>query len=165
MEKKLFYKISQNFMEIVQDFWKLSQGNFIWKDFVTSFFLTFCENLFLNSSQKIPIKPVNLEFSSNEVVLVKKAQARIWKKNPTFKFITISFSTWKPNPLGRSNCSVPNICSLVPKINVSHTQQRYLCPQNQNCIQGKVDLKFFLSYRLRTSVKIIIFSTFYVIDK
>ena len=93
MEKKLFYKISQNFMEIVQDFWKLSQGNFIWKDFVTSFFLTFCENLFLNSSQKIPIKPVNLEFPSNEVVLVKKAQARIWKKNPTFKFITISFST------------------------------------------------------------------------
>ena len=29
---------------------------------------------------------------------------------PTSKFITISFSTWKPNPLGLGNCSVPNFC-------------------------------------------------------
>ena len=29
---------------------------------------------------------------------------------PTFKFTTISFSTWKPNPLGLGNCSVPNFC-------------------------------------------------------
>ena len=29
---------------------------------------------------------------------------------PTFKFVIISFCTWKPNPLGPGNCSVPNFC-------------------------------------------------------
>ena len=56
------------------------------------------------------------------------------------------------------------VCSLVPRINLSHTHQSYLYPKNQNYLLGKVDLRFFLSYRLSATVKIKIFSTFYVID-
>ena len=37
---------------------------------------------------------------------------------PTFKFVIISFCTWKPNPLGLGNCSVPNFCK---------TGFRYFC--------------------------------------
>ena len=37
-------------------------------------------------------------------------------------------------------------------------------PKNQNYLLGKADLGFFLSYGLRTTIKIRISSTFYVID-
>ena len=98
------------------------------------------------------------------VILVKKAQARIWTKNfPTFKFVTISFFTWKLNPLGLRNCSVPNfcetclryfaVCSLVPRMNLPHTLQSYLRPKNQNYLLEKANLRFFLSYGLRTTIK------------
>ena len=41
------------------------------------------------------------------------------KKNiPTFEFFTTSFFTWKPNPVGLGNCSVPNFCK---------TSFRYFC--------------------------------------
>ena len=33
-------------------------------------------------------------------------------------------------------------------------QQGYLCPKNQNYLLGKADLGFFLSYRLRTTIKL-----------
>ena len=46
------------------------------------------------------------------------------------------------------------VCSLVPRINLSHTQQSYLCPRNQNYLLGKADLKFFLRHGLRTTIKI-----------
>ena len=55
-------------------------------------------------------------------------------------------------------------CSLVPRINLFHTQQGYLCPKNQNYSLEKADLKFFLSYGWRTTIKITIFNTVYVID-
>ena len=56
------------------------------------------------------------------------------------------------------------VCSMVPTINLAHTQQSYLYPKNQNYLLGKADLRFFLSNRLRTTIKIAIFSMFYVID-
>ena len=42
----------------------------------------------------------------------EKSQARAWNFFflPTFKFVRISFCTWKPSPLGLGNCSVPNFC-------------------------------------------------------
>ena len=43
-------------------------------------------------------------------------------------------------------------------------QQGYLSSKNQNHLLGKADLGFLLSYGLRTTIKITIFSTFYVID-
>ena len=108
------------------------------------------------------------------VVLVKKTQARTWKFFFS-KFVTIIFLTWKPNPLGLGNCSVSifcetgftYFCSLFTGTwtNFSHTQQSYLCPKKQNYLLEKADLRFFLSYRLQTTIKITIFSTFYVTDK
>ena len=52
------------------------------------------------------------------------------------------------------------VCSLVPSMNLSHTQQIYLYPKNQNYLQEKSDLRFFLNYALRTTIKITIFSNF-----
>ena len=54
------------------------------------------------------------------------------------------------------------VCSLVPSMNLSHTQQSYLCPKNQNYLLEKSDLRFFLNYGLRTTIKITIITTFYV---
>ena len=56
------------------------------------------------------------------------------------------------------------VCSLVPSMNLSHMQQSYLCPKNQNYLLEKADLRFFLNCGLRTTIKITIFSTFYVTD-
>ena len=72
------------------------------------------------------------------VVLVKKAQARIWKKF----FLQLSnlskqvFLLENPIPLGLGNWCVPNfcetnldifaICSLVPSTNLSYAHQSYL---------------------------------------
>ena len=56
------------------------------------------------------------------------------------------------------------VCSLVPSMNLSHTQQSYLCPKIQNYLLEKSDLKFFLNYGLRTTIQITIFRTFYVSD-
>ena len=54
------------------------------------------------------------------------------------------------------------VCLLVPRTNLSHTQQSYLCLKNQNKLLEIRHLRFFLSYGLRTTIKITIFSTFYV---
>ena len=108
------------------------------------------------------------------VILVKKPKQGYGKKNPTFKFVTISFFTLKPTPLGLGNCSLLSFCE---------TGLRYFCslftgtkdefvpyatelfmPKNQNYLLEKADLRFFLSYGLRTTIKITIFSTFYVTD-
>ena len=56
------------------------------------------------------------------------------------------------------------VCSLVPRVNVSNMQQNYLCPKSQNYLPGMGDLRFFLSYGLRATIKITICSTFYVLD-
>ena len=56
------------------------------------------------------------------------------------------------------------VCLLEPIINLAHIQQSYVCPKNQNYLLEKPDLKFFHSYGLSTTIKITIFSTFYVID-
>ena len=37
------------------------------------------------------------------------------------------------------------VCSLVPSMNLFHTQQSYLCPKNQNCLLEKADFRFFLN--------------------
>ena len=52
------------------------------------------------------------------VVLVKSPTKDVVKKFPTFKFVTISFFTSKPNPLGLGNCIVLNFCE---------TSFRYFC--------------------------------------
>ena len=51
--------------------------------------------------------------SSWWVVLVKNTQAKIWKfPFSAFKCVTISFCTWKPNPLVLGNGSVQNFCKI-----------------------------------------------------
>ena len=54
------------------------------------------------------------------------------------------------------------VCSLVPSMNLSHTQQSYLCPKNQNYLLKKSDLRFFLNYGFRITIKITILSPFYI---
>ena len=56
------------------------------------------------------------------------------------------------------------VCSLVPSMNLSHSQQSYLCPKNQNYLLEKANLRFFLNYGFRTAIKITILGTFYVTD-
>ena len=91
---------------------------------------------------------------------------------PAFKFFIISFCTWKnPTHWGLETAVCPifakppvldifAVCSLVPRINLSHTQQGYLCQKNQSYSLGKADLGFFLSNG-STTIKITIFNTFY----
>ena len=95
-------------------------------------------------------------------------------ESPTFKFVTTSFFTWKPNLLGLETA----VCQifvkpvldifgarwLVPSMNLSHMQHCHLCLNNQNYLLEKTDSSFFLNYRLRTTIKITNFSTFYVTD-
>ena len=93
--------------------------------------------------------------------------------SPTFKFDT-SFFTWNPTNWGLETAVCPifakpvlyifAVCSLIPSMNLSHMQQSYLCPKNQNYLLEKSDLRFFLNYGLRITLKITIFSTFYVTD-
>ena len=128
--------------------------------------LTTCQYLYwkyCHTGSTSVIKNMN-QSCINRVVLMKKAQATIWKFfSPTFKFVKISFCTSKPNPLGLGNCSVSNFCKTHFRYFCSHMQQSYLCPGNQNYLLGKGDLRFFLSYGLRTTIKITRFSTFYII--
>ena len=59
---------------------------------------------------------------------------------PNFKLVTTSFLLENPTQWGFENRSVPNfakpvldifeVCSLGPRMNLSHTQQSYLCPKN-----------------------------------
>ena len=56
------------------------------------------------------------------------------------------------------------LCSLVPSMNLSHTQQGYLCLKNQTYLLEKSDLRFFHNYGLRTTIEITIFGTFYAKD-
>ena len=110
---------------------------------------------------------------SNRVVLVKKAQARIWKF--FYQLSNLSqpvFLLENPTHWGFETVVCPIlvkpvlhffvVCSVVPCMNLSHRQQSYLCPKNQNNLLEKADLRFFLIYVLRTTIKITIFSTFYV---
>ena len=52
------------------------------------------------------------------------------------------------------------VCSLAPRMNLPHMQQSYFCTKNQNYLLKKVDLRFFLSCRLRITIKIAICRTF-----
>ena len=94
---------------------------------------------------------------------------------PTFRFVKISILIENPNHWGLKTAVCPifvkpvedifPVCLLVPRMNLYHTQQNYLCPKNQNYLLEKADLTFFFEYELRTIIKITIFSTFYVTDK
>ena len=120
---------------------------------------------------------IDIAITRGRVILVKKAKRRIWKKK-MFQLSNLSQSVFVlENPthcdLEMAVCPIFAIpvlnifadCSLVPRINLLHTQQSYLCPKNQNYSLGKADLKFFLSYGWRTTIKITIFNTvFYVVD-
>ena len=57
---------------------------------------------------------------------------------------------------------VSAVCSLVPSMNLSHTQHNYLCPKNPSYVLEKTDSRFFL--RLKATIKTTIFSNFYVTD-
>ena len=56
------------------------------------------------------------------------------------------------------------VFSRVPRMNLSQSQQGYLCQKNQNYLLEKAYFMFFFSYGLRTSIKITTFNTFYVTD-
>ena len=117
----------------------------------------------------------NLRFMGNSGEKSPKPNQRYRKFFfPTFKFVIISICTWKSNPLGLGNCCVPNFCktgfryfcSLFTGIEDKFVPYaaRLLIPKNQNYSLGNADLGFFVSYGLRTTMKITIFSTSYVID-
>ena len=110
-----------------------------------------------------------------DTVLVKKAHARIWKC--FFRLSNLSKSVvvlenlihWDLKTavypiFAKLVFDIFAVSSLVPWINLSHTQQGYLRPKNQNYLLGVAELGFSLSYELGTTIKITIFSTFYVID-
>ena len=105
----------------------------------------------------------------------KKTQARIWKIFfSNFQICHNQFFYLKTQPIGawKLQCTqifdtvldIFAVCSLVPSMNLSHTQQSYLFPKNQNYLLEKAELRFLLNYGLRTTVKITVFSTFYVTD-
>ena len=76
--------------------------------FIQHLFRDWCFRLFLLKIKKVVW-----------VVLVKKPKQGYEEKLfPTFKVVTTSFFTWKPNPLGLGNWSVPNFCE---------TSFRYFC--------------------------------------
>ena len=54
------------------------------------------------------------------------------------------------------------VCSLAPRINLFPYTAGLFIPKNQNYLLGNADLGFFLSCRLRTTIKITKFSTFYI---
>ena len=107
------------------------------------------------------------------VVLVKKVQPKIFiYKNPNSKIHENQLLYLKTWPNGAWNCIVPNFCE---------TGFRYICilftstygkfvpyateifmQKNQNYLLGRADLGIFLSYGLRTTIKITIFSTFFI---
>ena len=106
---------------------------------------------------------------------MKKAQARIWKF--FFQLSNLSQSTFLlENPthwaLETAVCpifakpvlDIFTVFSLVPRMNLSQSQQGYLCQKNQNYLLEKAEFMFFFSYGLRTSIKITTFNTFYVTD-
>ena len=110
-----------------------------------------------------------------DTVLVKKTHARIWKS--FFRLSNLSKSVvvlenlihWDLKTavypiFAKLVFDIFAVSSLVPWINLSHTQQGYLRPKNQNYLLGVAELGFSLSYELGTTIKITIFSTFYVID-
>ena len=94
------------------------------------------------------------------------------KKFSTFKFVIISFCTWKPNTMGLGNCNVCSIfakpvldicavCSLVPGINLSHTQQLFI-PQKLKIVSREGWFRVFPILRVEDHNTI--FSTFCVRD-
>ena len=96
-----------------------------------------------------------------KVALLKKTKQRYGKFFfPAVKFVTTSFFLLE-NPthwdLKTAVCpifakpvlDIFAVCSLVPRMNLYHTQQSYLCPKNQNYLLYKTDLGFFFSYGLR----------------
>ena len=103
---------------------------------------------------------------------MKKAQARIWKF--FFWFSSLSQSVFlleNTTHWGLKTAVCPIFTkpvldifpfwSLVLRINLPYTQQSYLCSKNQNYLPGKTVL-FFLSYGLKTTIKIKISRTFYM---
>ena len=96
------------------------------------------------------------------------------KKNSNFQICQTQFLNLKTQPIGTWKLQCPSCCetsfrhfsecSVVPRINLSHTRNSYIYPKNQNYLLPKADLRFFLSYRLRTTIKITIVSTFQVIN-
>ena len=90
---------------------------------------------------------------------------------PTIKSVTISFFLLEnPTHWGLKTAANPifvkpvldifAVCSLAPRMNLPHMQQSYFCTKNQNYLLKKVDLRFFLSCRLRITIKIAICRTF-----
>ena len=112
--------------------------------FCSSFYSLFCF---------LPLFPLNF---IDGVVLVKKAQAKVWKIFfPTFKFVTIRFFLLEnPSHWGLETVVCPifaepfldifSVCLLVPRTNLSHSQQQsYLCPKIKISYLIKADLRTF----------------------
>ena len=101
----------------------------------------------------------------------KKAIGRIWKKilsnNQLLYWKNKTIGAWKlqcAQFFAKLVLDTIAVCSLVPRINLSHTQQSYLCLKNQNYLLGKVDLRFFLSYGLKTTINTSLFNNIYLTD-
>ena len=110
----------------------------------------------------------------NRLVLVKKSQAEIWKIFSNFQICHNHFFTWKPNPLDLEIVVYPlfakpvldifPVYSLVLRMNWLPYGTELLMPKTSKLLIEKADLRFFLTYVLRTKIKITISSPFYVID-
>ena len=112
--------------------------------FCSSFYSLFCF---------LPLFPLNF---IDGVVLVKKAQAKVWKFFfPTFKFVTIRFFLLEnPSHWGLETVVCPifaepfldvfSVCLLVPRTNLSDSQQQSYVIKISYLI--KADLRLLLSY-------------------
>ena len=128
--------------------------------------------LFVKTKKVISINYDNS--TSSWVILMKKSWARIWKKK-FFQLSNLSQSVFlleNPTHWGLETAVCPifakpvldifAVCSVVP-ICTSCNRAIY-AKKNKNYLLEKADLRFFLNYGLRTTIKITIFSTFYVTD-
>ena len=91
-----------------------------------------------------------------------------------FKFVIISFCTWKPNPSGLGNCSVLNFCKTSFRYFFSSftgTLDKFV-PYATGLFMSKKSklltregwFRVFLKLQVENHYKITIFSTFYITD-
>ena len=135
----------------ISHFQKFHKGKILWEQ-EAAIFPPMYES---GSGEKSPSKDMEKFFSNfqichNQFLYLKTQPTGVWKLWCQF------LRNWF--------LDIFAVCSLVRKINLPHTQQSYLCPKNINYLLEKADLRFFLSYGLMTTIKITIFSSFYVKD-
>ena len=100
-------------------------------------FTKFGTNANGSSGEKSPSKDLEKNFFQ----LSNLSQSIVVRENPTNWGLETPMCPIYAKPV----LHIFAVCSLVPGINLPHTQQFYLCQKGQNYLLGKADLRFFLS--------------------